>query len=88
MKITLQAKEGLLHLGDDVLVHRYDAGDCDTIPWPFSSHEDRSNLFAALYGAVNTGSLPDGCEVALPDGTLFGMADGIHFMMPLSEGAA
>ena len=59
--------------GDDVLLlRRYDAGDCDTIPWPNPDKGDLENLRAALYDAREMGQIPgDTTSVLLPDGSEF-----------------
>lgn len=58
--------------GDDpvILLKRYDAGDCDTIP-NVRSKKNRDNLVSALYDAREMGLIPEVSYVLLPDGTKF-----------------
>lgn len=58
--------------GDDpvILLKRYDAGDCDTIP-NVRSKRNRDNLVSALYDAREMGLIPEVSYVLLPDGTKF-----------------
>lgn len=60
----------LAHYSENpILLHIYDAGDCDTIKWPDYNAE---SLRAALYAARETGCLPaDTQGVLLPDGKEF-----------------
>lgn len=80
----LLAIEGTLYFptsedgGPCLLLRRYDAGDCDTIPWPLRSEyasdaELRKRLASALYDERETNStFGAACgDVLLPDGTLF-----------------
>jgi hypothetical protein len=50
-----------------ILVHRYPAGDCDTIAWPLRS-KDRENLPRCLFDDRECGLIQDE-EVLLPDGS-------------------
>jgi len=70
----LRVQYDFLHIGDTMLMKVYDAGDIDTIPWPFkeTSHWDRDKwneaLASALYDARETGDLPSATRtVLLPD---------------------
>jgi hypothetical protein len=60
-----------------LLLHRYDAGDCDTIPWPMRSDfateaQLKERLASALYDERETNDFfGDGDSVELPDGTRF-----------------
>lgn len=55
-----------------VLLRRYDAGDVDSIPWPWlATRTDLENLSCALYDAREMGLIPDNPIVLLPDGTPF-----------------
>lgn len=51
-----------------VLLVEHDGGDHDTIAWPLTQ---RGHLASALYGARETGLIPDVTEVTLPDGSTF-----------------
>lgn len=77
---TLLAHDGLLYLGDDLLVCLHEGGDCDTVSWPLQPG-DSILLTSALYDEVNAGSLlQDGDYVFLPDGSLFGSVSEVHFI--------
>ena len=91
MKHTLINKDGTLYFPHGgytdnwnqergqpaMLIRRYDAGDCDTIPWPLKSdfHDEESlkiRLARALYDERECNSffgIHD--EILLPDGTPF-----------------
>lgn len=65
----LQAREGVLYLGDDILIVRYEEGDCDTIKWPLVKPK---HLALALFDEIECGNLDcPGYRVKLPDGMLF-----------------
>lgn len=51
-----------------MLLVEHDGGDHDTINWPLTK---RQHLASALYGARETGLIPDVTEVTLPDGSTF-----------------
>jgi hypothetical protein len=87
--ITLIARDGRLYFPtgnyDDatqpcILIRRYDAGDCDTCPWPMvpGEYSDKSvddmrvRLAYALYDERETNpTFPGGASILLPDGTPF-----------------
>lgn len=60
-----------------LLLKMYDAGDCDTVPWPLVSEhatraELRKRLASALYDERETNSeFPSDASIELPDGTPF-----------------
>lgn len=82
----LQAREGDLWLpiqpsrdmysiaseGAILLVKRYPAGDCDTVPWPLQTANHRRRLAEVLYDAREMGYL-DGDSILLPDGTILNL---------------
>ena len=60
-----------LYKGDErcILLHRYQAGDCDLMKWP---NYDADLLRCSLYDSRETGMIPRDCKtVTLPDGTEF-----------------
>lgn len=74
---TLSVHDGVLFLGAEILLCRYEAGDCDTIHWPLRRVEyegwtldDAANLRTALYDAYEMGQLTER-SVLLPDGQRF-----------------
>jgi hypothetical protein len=65
----LHDEGGYLYLGENILICRYRAGDCDSIQWPNPNWE---NLRSALYDCREVGLLPSNCRVVtLPDDSLF-----------------
>ena len=66
----LTAKQGDLYLNGQLLIVRYDGGDCDTIAWPLRE-QDRENLVSALYDAREMMDGFNNNEVQLPDGEIF-----------------
>ena len=57
---------------DPIVLCRYDAGDCDTVPWPMKDPEySMETLSKALYDSREVGLIPYDDAVLLPDGTEF-----------------
>lgn len=60
-----------------LLIRRYPAGDCDSIPWPMVSdfatlEELRTRLAIALYDERESNdNFPEDAIIELPDGTVF-----------------
>lgn len=55
-----------------ILIRRYDAGDCDTCPWPFNTKELRERLACALFDERECNdTFKIGSTIELPDGTVF-----------------
>lgn len=77
--------EGLMMVGspsngcdcppNQIVLCVYDEGDCDRIPWPMTTADERGNLARALFDdrECRDGFPPDVEEVRLPDGELFGI---------------
>lgn len=55
---------------DIIILRIYDAGDCDTIHWPFIE-KDEENLRRALFDDREMGYHDDGDVILLPDGKVF-----------------
>lgn len=49
----------------------YDAGDCDSIPWPMTELEHMTNLARSLYDSRECGVIPNCQSVILPNGEIF-----------------
>lgn len=82
---VLRDVDGTLHLGDELLLCVYPAGDCDTISWPFGERDER-NLTRALYDSYQCEEiLKEGDTVSLPDGTHFGHTRDVHFIRDYKE---
>ena len=78
---VLQDRHGDLYLGEEILIVMYPAGDCDTISWPFTEPRHATQLEKALYDLYQcTEELKEGDTVLLPDGTLFGHTESVHFI--------
>lgn len=76
--MKLNAQGGKLHAGEDILICSYDAGDVDTVPFPFptdSPYWDKAKwdfaMKRAIYDAREMGLIPDDPAVELPDGTVY-----------------
>lgn len=55
-----------------LLMHRYPAGDVDTIPWPIIDERHLERLAIALYGERECNAwFPVDALIELPDGTPF-----------------
>lgn len=70
-------KNGDLYLTDeDILLVRYKAGDCDTIPFPLRTKEHKKNLASALFDAYECGEIEER-TVLLPNGKTFNIDDNL-----------
>ena len=76
MKLSVQ--DNRLYAGDNLLLCIYDAGDCDTIPWPLDPTDHywteakwNDALNSALFDAREMGYIPDCESVELPNDTKF-----------------
>ena len=70
-------KDGTLYLtNDDILIVRYNAGDCDTIPFPLRTKEHRRNLASALFDEYECGTINERI-VMLPNGEEFNIDDNL-----------
>ena len=75
--VKLVAKDGILWAGETLLLRVYDAGDCDTCPWPMVSDYStaaqlRERLAITLYDAREMGDIPSDADIVLlPDDTEF-----------------
>jgi hypothetical protein len=80
--VTLIPQNGMLYFptgenfGDptkpSLLIHRYEAGDCDTCQWPMTREKDRVILASALYAEREcNATFPARATILLPDGTPF-----------------
>lgn len=74
----LHTEYDCLAAGSRLLLVMYDAGDCDTIPWPpekatyWTPEEWRWKLRSALFDAREMGDVPLMCKtVTLPNGDPF-----------------
>lgn len=77
-KLMLKDNNPNLFLNEDrILLVRYPAGDCDTIPFPFTNEEDRHNLASALFDEYEFGEITER-TVLLPDGTEFNIEDNLR----------
>ena len=99
--IRLIADEGMLFFphggsyGDkaepSLLIRRYDAGDCDTCPWPMASpfaslEKLRSRLALALYDERECNDhFPSCASIELPDGSPFDF-DAVLASQPAPKG--
>lgn len=72
--IILRTEDGLLFHGDELMLHIYPAGDCDTACWPLKSDMDRLILARALYDHFETSDFWFDAAI-LPDGTRFVIED-------------
>lgn len=73
--VQLENNDGELVVNGELLVYRYSAGDCDTIPWPLKCQfrgeaELITQLASCLYDERECGTW-DGDHVLLPDGRKF-----------------
>jgi|15BtaG_2_1085339.scaffolds.fasta_scaffold00277_3 hypothetical protein len=71
--IQLIDTDGNLHMpNDDLLVYRYEAGDCDLISWPLKE-EQLAQLATAIYDEMmcSDEGWKDDAEILLPDGEVF-----------------
>lgn len=72
--IILRTEDGLLFHGDELMLHIYPAGDCDTACWPLKNNADRLTLARSLYDHFETSAFWFDAAI-LPDGTRFVVAD-------------
>lgn len=72
--IILRTEDGLLFHGDELMLHIYPAGDCDTACWPLKNEADRLTLARSLYDHFETSAFWFDAAI-LPDGTRFVVAD-------------
>ena len=78
MSNQLRAVGGHLYLRDEdgkdqILIRRYNAGDCDTISWP---DPDLKNLASALYDAFEKGQIKTRL-LFLPNGDTFNIDENL-----------
>jgi hypothetical protein len=69
-RVKLVAVDGYLMAGDAILLRVYDAGDCDSCPWPMVSDYSteaqlRERLAIALYDAREMGDIPSDAHIVL-----------------------
>jgi hypothetical protein len=69
-RFQLTVEFGRLALHGRMLLCIYEAGDCDSAPWPMTTIQHRRILARALFDERECGDLT-GDTVILPDGTSF-----------------